>query len=194
MTVWQRWLQYPEKSRVRNAAFQIHYWMGMGAALYVLLMSISGSMIVYRNELSKRFSIEWLVNLHENLLFGSAGRLVNGIGATGLTLLCLTGAIIWWPGIKHWRRSLTVNWRAHFARISWDVHSALGFWFFSLFWCGDSPGSIFLSQNFLVPCYSLIPLTILLTKACFGSPSCILEGSAGSSRVFGLFWDLYLPS
>jgi uncharacterized iron-regulated membrane protein len=55
---------------------------------------------------------------------------VNGIGATGLTLLCLTGAIIWWPGIKHWRRSLTVNWRAHFARISWDLHSALGFWCF----------------------------------------------------------------
>jgi len=59
MTVWQRWLQHPEKSRVRDAFFQIHYWMGMGAAVYVLLMSISGSMIVYRNELSKRFSVKW---------------------------------------------------------------------------------------------------------------------------------------
>jgi hypothetical protein len=45
MTAWQQWLQHPEKSRVRNASFQT-YWMGMGAALYVLLMSISGSMIV----------------------------------------------------------------------------------------------------------------------------------------------------
>jgi len=136
MTVWQRWLQHPEKSRVRDAFFQIHYWMGMGAAVYVLLMSISGSMIVYRHELSRRFSIEWLVNLHENLLFGSAGRIVNGIGAICLTSLCLTGAIIWWPGIKNWRRSLTVNWRAHFARINWDLHSALGLWcfFFILVW------------------------------------------------------------
>ncbi len=136
MTVWQRWLQHPEKSRVRDAFFQIHYWMGMGAAVYVLLMSISGSMIVYRHELSRRFSIEWLVNLHENLLFGSTGRLVNGIGAMCLTLLCLTGLIIWWPGIRNWRRSLTVNWRAHFARINWDLHSALGLWcfFFILVW------------------------------------------------------------
>ena len=92
MTVWQRWLQHPEKSRVRDAFFQIHYWMGMGAAVYVLLMSISGSMIVYRNELSTRFSIEWIVNLHENLLSGSTGRLVNGIGAICVTSLCLTGS------------------------------------------------------------------------------------------------------
>jgi len=99
-------------------------------------MSISGSAIVYRNELEKKFSVEWLVNLHGNLLFGSTGRLVNGMGAICLTLICVTGAIIWWPGIKNWRRSLTVNWRAHFARINWDLHSALGFWcfFFVLLW------------------------------------------------------------
>lgn len=136
MTVWQQWLRSPEKSKARDAFFQIHYWMGMGASVYVLLMSISGSMIVYRNQLSKWFSVEWVVNLHANLLLGSTGRLVNGIGALCLTVLCLTGAMIWWPGLRNWRRSLTVNWRAHFARINWDLHSALGFWcfFFVLVW------------------------------------------------------------
>jgi uncharacterized iron-regulated membrane protein len=136
MTVWQRWRQYPEKSRVRDAIFHVHYMVGMGAAAYVLLMSISGGIIVFRNELDKRFSVEWIVNLHENLLFGSTGRVVNGIGAICLTVLCLTGATIWWPGIRNWRRSLTVNWKAHFARINWDLHSALGFWcfFFVLMW------------------------------------------------------------
>jgi uncharacterized iron-regulated membrane protein len=136
MTAWQQWLQHPEKSRVRNAFFQIHLWVGVAVSVYVLVMSISGSMIVYRNELSRRFSIEWIVNLHENLLSGSTGRLVNGIGASFVTSLCLTGAFIWWPGIGRWRRSLTVNWRSHFARITWDLHSALGFWFlfFILVW------------------------------------------------------------
>jgi uncharacterized iron-regulated membrane protein len=81
MTAWQQWLQHPERLRVRNAFFQIHLWVGVGATAYILLMSISGSVIVFRNELSKRFSIEWLVNLHENLLAGASGRLVNGIGA-----------------------------------------------------------------------------------------------------------------
>ncbi|MGP0072851.1 MAG: PepSY-associated TM helix domain-containing protein [Bryobacteraceae bacterium] len=130
MTAWQQWLQHPERSRVRNAFFQIHLWMGGGAAAYILLVSISGSVIVYRNELSKTFFIEWLVKLHENLLAGSTGRLLNGVGGICVTSLCLTGAVIWWPGVKNWRRSLTVSWRAHFARINWDLHSALGFWCF----------------------------------------------------------------
>jgi uncharacterized iron-regulated membrane protein len=115
---------------VRNAFFQIHLWVGALAAAYILLMSISGSAIVFRNELSRSFSIGWLVNLHANLLTGTVGRLVNGVGAVCLTSLCLTGAIVWWPGVKNWRRSLTVSWRAHFARINWDLHSALGFWCF----------------------------------------------------------------
>jgi uncharacterized iron-regulated membrane protein len=130
MTAWQQWLQHPERLWVRRVFFQIHLWVGAGVTLYVLIMSISGSLIVYRDELSRRFSIEWLVNLHENLLSGSTGRLVNGIGAICLTLLCWTGVIIWWPGTKNWHRCLSVNWRAHFARISWDLHSALGFWCF----------------------------------------------------------------
>jgi uncharacterized iron-regulated membrane protein len=132
----QRWLQHPETLWVHRAFFQIHLWVGAAVGLYVSVMSISGSIIVYRNELSRRFSVEWLVKLHENLLSGSTGRVLNGLGAIFVTTLCLTGAVIWWPGIKHWRRSLTVNWRAHFARISWDLHSALGFWcfFFILLW------------------------------------------------------------
>ena len=70
-------------------------------------------------------SVEWIVALHENLLFGENGRFVNGIGAICVILLCLTGAVIWWPGINNWRRALTVNWRSLFARFSWDLHSAL---------------------------------------------------------------------
>ena len=130
MTSWQQWLHHPERSPLRNVIFQVHLWIGAIASMYVLVMSISGSIIVFRNVLSKRFSIEWLVKPHSNLFSGSTGRIVNGIGGIGLTLLCLTGAVIWWPGVRNWRRSMTVNWRAHFARISWDLHSAMGFWIF----------------------------------------------------------------
>ena len=130
MTVWQQWLDHPEQSRVRNVFFQVHLWVGAGLGVYVFIMSVSGSLLVYRNQLPSRISVEWIVDLHENLLAGSTGRWVNGIGAIGLTLLCLTGAVIWWPGIKHWRRSLIVDWSAHFPRLNWDLHSALGFWLF----------------------------------------------------------------
>jgi uncharacterized iron-regulated membrane protein len=131
MATWQVWLDHPEKSWLRHILFQIHFLIGAVAAAYVFVMSLSGSLIVYRDELfALGFSIEGLVELHANLLAGQAGRFVNGIGAISLTLLCLTGSIIWWPGINHWRRSLGVAWRASFARVNWDVHSALGFWAF----------------------------------------------------------------
>jgi uncharacterized iron-regulated membrane protein len=115
MTAWQKWLERPDKLWVRNMFFQVHFWIGAAAGAYILLMSVSGSVIVYRNELSGNSFVEWVVRLHENLLSGTTGRFVNGIGAVCLTLLCLTGAVIWWPGTKHWRRSLTVDWSAHFA-------------------------------------------------------------------------------
>lgn len=127
---WQQWLQHPERIWLHKLLFQIHYAAGIVVGLYVVAASISGSVIVYRNELSPSPAVEWLVKLHEKLLFGETGRLINGIGALLLTVVCLTGAVIWWPGVKNWRRSLTVKWEARFARLSWDLHSALGFWIF----------------------------------------------------------------
>ena len=42
--------------------------------------------------------ISWLQQLHFNLLSGQTGLLINGVGAIGLALLCLTGPVMWWPG------------------------------------------------------------------------------------------------
>lgn len=136
MSAWQRWLHHPESVWLHRALFQIHLWVGMVASLYVMVMSFSGSMIVYRNQLEASGNphvlraVEWLVNLHENLLSGETGSRLNGIGAICFTLLSLTGAVLWWPGILHWRRSLSMNWRSSFARTNWDLHNVLGFWTF----------------------------------------------------------------
>ena len=48
----------------------------------------------------------WLVTLHDDLLMPAdqRGRFWNGIGSILTTILCLTGAVVWWPGIRHWRR------------------------------------------------------------------------------------------
>ena len=76
------------------------------------------------------------MDLHDNLLAGTTGRFVNFIGGILVTLLGATGAVIWWPGIKHWRRSVTIDWKAHFQRFNWNLHSALGIWsiVFILLW------------------------------------------------------------
>ena len=102
----------------------------MVVGIYIALISLTGALLVYRDELSARVPVGWLVKLHSSLLAGTIGRSLNGLVATCLTLLCFSGALIWWPGIKNWRRSLTVSWTSNFARIQWDLHSTLGFWSF----------------------------------------------------------------
>jgi uncharacterized iron-regulated membrane protein len=53
MTFRDRALRRPQSLWLRKALFQIHLWTGIGVGLYVLLISVSGSAIVFRNELYK---------------------------------------------------------------------------------------------------------------------------------------------
>ena len=213
MSIWQRWVRQPQGLLVRRALFQIHLWTGIGVGLYVLVISLSGSVLVYRNELYTAFSprprivagsgetlavdelksaarraypgyqvaqlqpgkdagqaveitlgrgderkrrlfhpytgedlgdplplgfrlTAWLLDLHDNLLSGPTGRKINGIGALFILVLSVTGAIVWWPGIRRWRRSLAFDLKANWKRLNWSLHSALGLWFlaFILMW------------------------------------------------------------
>ena len=81
-------------------------------------------------ELPERGFVRTVQQLHFDLLAGRTGRVVNGIGAVLLLAMCLTGSIIWWPGIGSWRRGFTVDFRRSWKRINWDLHSAIGFWLF----------------------------------------------------------------
>jgi len=208
-SLWQRWLRRPQNVWLRRALFQIHLWTGVGLGLYVVLISITGSAIVFRNEVYKaasdkprtvavsgnripqeelkevakraypQHSIEflwegkrptdpteiwlrhdgarkqrlfdpytgadlgesiplaiqwfsWFSEIHTNLLGGKTGRVVNGIASIFVTFLCVTGAILWWPGVKAWKRNLIIDPKANWKRLNWDLHSAVGFWTFSL--------------------------------------------------------------
>ncbi|HTF69049.1 MAG TPA: PepSY-associated TM helix domain-containing protein [Edaphobacter sp.] len=70
----------------------------------------------------------WVRNLHYFLFAGETGLIVNGWMAFGLLLLCVTGVVIWWPGILRWKRSLVVSWRSNWKRMNWGLHSSVGFW------------------------------------------------------------------
>jgi uncharacterized iron-regulated membrane protein len=69
-----------------------------------------------------------LIELHDDLLAGKTGRLVNGAGALLLVAIALTGIVVWWPGIKTWRRGLTVHRTVGWRRFTWDLHKMIGFW------------------------------------------------------------------
>jgi uncharacterized iron-regulated membrane protein len=214
MNVWKQWLRRPQNIWLRRAFFQIHLWIGVALGLYVLVISLSGSAIVFRNEIYGAFdkgprivevkgaplsdeqlkeaavklypdqsvsfiwkgkradyateiwmdnhgarnqrlfnqytgedlgpsvpyaiqTASWFMQLHTDLLGGKTGRLVNGAASALLCLLCISGLVVWWPGINTWKRALWVNPKSGWKRINWDLHSAFGFWTFALLfmWC-----------------------------------------------------------
>jgi uncharacterized iron-regulated membrane protein len=79
-------------------------------------------------ELPEQSIVRTVQDLHFDLLAGRTGRIVNGAGAVLLLLLCLTGLVIWWPGLPNWRRGFTIDFRRSWKRITWDLHSATGIW------------------------------------------------------------------
>jgi uncharacterized iron-regulated membrane protein len=120
--------------------------------------------------------IDWIADIHTNLLAGSIGRLVNGLFGAALFILCFSGIILWWPGQHRVKKSLNIHWRARWRRLNWDLHTFGGFWvsiplavqsFTGLVLCfpiiafvfalllGSSPQSII---AFLSPPRSVVPL------------------------------------
>lgn len=144
--LWRDWLQRPKNTWIRRAVFQIHLWSGLLLGLYVAVVCVSGSAIVFRNDIydwleagGKDVSykallyhwLSWLGKLHGSLLMDSDGMTANAVGGFLLAALCVTGVIVWWPGIGNWRRALTIKAGAGWKRLVFDVHSAAGFWTFA---------------------------------------------------------------
>lgn len=91
----------------------------------LLLDPVTATML---GELADTSLVRTLQDLHFDLLGGRTGRVINGIGAGILALMCVTGLVIWWPGHSSWRRGLLVDFGRNWRRINWDLHSAAGFW------------------------------------------------------------------
>jgi len=166
-TWWARWLHRPQQLGLRQLFFQLHFWIGAAAGAWVLVISLSGSILVFRDQLSPFVRMDWVVALHESLLAGSPGRFVNAFGAFLLVLLTLTGAAIWWPGRTHWRRSLKIEWRASFPRMSWDAHSALGLWFLPFVGVWGASGLYLAAPRFFDFVYRLDPADWIADRVLF---------------------------
>ena len=204
-------MRQPQKLWLRKALFQVHLWSGILVGIYILMMSVTGSAVVYSNELyrvatpdpivskgtgprltdgqlgdaalrlypgyrivrlgrsrnpdeavdvwmgrGKRADdvkrrlfdprtgvdlgesvpagivvISKLLDLHDNLLAGPGGRKVNAVGALLMLVLSVTGLVVWWPGVKTWKRSLTLHRGVGWKRWNWHLHSMIGFWSFA---------------------------------------------------------------
>ncbi len=91
----------------------------------VLIDPVSAEIL---GELPERSLIRILQDLHYDLLAGRRGRVINGIGAGCVLVMCLTGLVIWWPGRRRLRRGFTVDVRRPWRRVVWESHRAIGIW------------------------------------------------------------------
>lgn len=70
----------------------------------------------------------WVYHLHIYLLLNRVGLTISGWMALGLLLLCLSGIVVWWPGVSRWAAALILRRRSSWRRFNWDLHSVTGFW------------------------------------------------------------------
>ncbi len=201
------YLHKPQPLWWRKVLFQVHLWVGIILGIYIIVVAVTGSILVFKDELAmlsypnlmhaaradesaraelptvierarvaypqhklvsayapgvfgetfllymeapgenwlyvfadpadghvigaldlKSSWLFWVTDLHFRLLAGEVGFILNGIGAAFLVLLCFSGMVLWWPGIRKWTRALKVNFRRSWKRINFDLHSAVGFW------------------------------------------------------------------
>lgn len=121
---------------MRRVLFQVHLWVGLATGLYIFIVSASGSLIVFRRELDRVLCpaacepsyITRIAEFHDHLGMGRTGLLVNGLGSIAVLAMCVTGAILWWPGRTRWRRSLVLRRGVSARRFIFDLHNVLGIW------------------------------------------------------------------
>jgi uncharacterized iron-regulated membrane protein len=79
-------------------------------------------------ELPRDGWIQRLQDVHFNLLMGSTGYVVSGIGAMCLVVLVVTGLFLWWPGVSRWTEALSVHTGRGWRRVIRECHWVTGAW------------------------------------------------------------------
>lgn len=91
MNIVTGWLRQPQRVWLRRAIFQIHLWTGLAIGLYVVVLSLSGSVLVYRAEINRLLASpratldEQATPMAVDQLRAAAERAYPGWTATGVT-------------------------------------------------------------------------------------------------------------
>lgn len=97
----------PDRSGpVRRVLFQVHLWVGVAAALYVLVVSVTGAALVFRIHLQRAAHPELLTASNAGPQADIATVLESVRQAYPHGLLAATGLVLWWTRVvaPRWRR------------------------------------------------------------------------------------------
>jgi uncharacterized iron-regulated membrane protein len=72
--------------------------------------------------------VDWMVDLHRNLLAGPIGRGTVGVFGIVMFVLSATGILMWLTGPRNWRAWISVRRRGSATRFNYELHRASGLW------------------------------------------------------------------
>jgi uncharacterized iron-regulated membrane protein len=72
--------------------------------------------------------LDWIADLHQNLLMGKTGRALTGVPGIALLLLSVSGLLSWLAGQRDWKRSLAVPQGGPWRRLNYEAHRWAGLW------------------------------------------------------------------
>jgi uncharacterized iron-regulated membrane protein len=75
--------------------------------------------------------VEWMIDLHRNLLSGKQGRKAVGFAGVILFGLSISGILMWITGPRKWRAWILVRRNTPSRRFHFELHRASGLWAFS---------------------------------------------------------------
>jgi uncharacterized iron-regulated membrane protein len=72
--------------------------------------------------------LDWIVDLHQNLLLGKTGRALTGVIGGALLLMSISGLASWLSGQRDWKRALAVPGKGPWRRVNYHAHKWTGLW------------------------------------------------------------------
>jgi uncharacterized iron-regulated membrane protein len=114
-------IDYPS---ARRGTFLVY--LAKGEELRTVFLDAGTGRVI--GELPREGWIQRLQDLHFTFLTGQRGYVFNGIGATCLFVMCLTGLVIWWPGVSRVAQAFVVHPKRGLRRVVWELHGAAAIW------------------------------------------------------------------
>jgi uncharacterized iron-regulated membrane protein len=72
--------------------------------------------------------LDWITDLHQNLLMGKRGRAATGVIGFALIFIASTGILSWLAGPRVWKRGLAVPQKGQWRRVNYEWHRWSGLW------------------------------------------------------------------
>lgn len=128
---------------MRKFFLKFHRWLALPLGVFIMILCFSGLILLIGGEIAVAFDLDpkqvpflvavkqlhrWLFMVPDPPRGGiSLGRIITSVSAMCMTLILLSGVVLWWPKNKKMLENrLTINTNKGFRRFVHDAHASLG--------------------------------------------------------------------